>query len=322
MISKPLSIQAHRSGKRVPYRNHTDLDSVISDPEVEWILISPEEDSEPEITPDEQLLGSFDLLAYETDPLFQWLWSRTSPRLAACLGITAPMMVRVSVLENLSDPQELPIDLSLLRDLARTNARFGTISKEPLSDRVGPRTELRSPIPERESDAPDWLRKEILNMSESDLVPDATSMVDALAVKSGVLLMHDFLEASHSISQSIEGEGLNQNGDYWHAIMHRREPDFGNSKYWFRRVGSHPVFSQLASISRDVVENSDSPVIREWAHRILSPRWDPVAFVDLCEEVHEPNRQGSELHEFVEQIQMREMMLLLRQSWEDALSQG
>jgi hypothetical protein len=28
---------------------------------------------------------------------------------------------------------------------------------------------------------------------------------------------------------------------FWHAIMHRREPDAANSKHWWRQVGTLPV---------------------------------------------------------------------------------
>src|SRR5262245_3674168 len=41
----------------------------------------------------------------------------------------------------------------------------------------------------------------------------------------GLWLAHDFLDESHAISQEIE----TPDGSYWHAIMHRREPDYWNS---------------------------------------------------------------------------------------------
>ncbi len=64
-------------------------------------------------------------------------------------------------------------------------------------------------------------------------------------IESGILLLWDFLDESHEISQTMEGKGSPRTADYWHAIMHRREPDAGNASYWFRRVGSHPAFDVL-----------------------------------------------------------------------------
>ncbi|MBX3422296.1 MAG: hypothetical protein KF752_12145 [Pirellulaceae bacterium] len=54
------------------------------------------------------------------------------------------------------------------------------------------------------------------------------------------------LERSHAISQLLH----DPSGSYWHAIMHRREGDYSNSKYWIRQAGRHPVFSQLAHVVR------------------------------------------------------------------------
>ena len=59
----------------------------------------------------------------------------------------------------------------------------------------------------------------------------------ARACLCGLWLAHNYLDESHRISQEIE----NPTGSFWHAIMHRREGDYSNSKYWFRRVGRQDV---------------------------------------------------------------------------------
>ena len=76
----------------------------------------------------------------------------------------------------------------------------------------------------------------------ADLVAgQVASRDDAKAMLAGLWLYFDFLDESHTISQSLE----NPTGSFWHAIMHRREGDFSNAKYWFRHVGEHPVFREI-----------------------------------------------------------------------------
>jgi hypothetical protein len=59
-----------------------------------------------------------------------------------------------------------------------------------------------------------------------------------------LLLWHDRLDAAHRLVQEHEGD---RDADCLHAIMHRREPDESNSRYWWKRVGQHPLATELAS---------------------------------------------------------------------------
>lgn len=97
-----------------------------------------------------------------------------------------------------------------------------------------------------------------------------------------VLLWHDRLEAAHRIVQEIE----DADGSVLHAIMHRREPDYWNSKYWWRRVGDHPVFGPLgeAALAR-LSEDADNDNASLAGRLVPAGRWDPFAFVDEVQQV-------------------------------------
>ena len=107
----------------------------------------------------------------------------------------------------------------------------------------------------------------------------------ARACLAGLWLRFNCLDESHGISQELD----TPEGSFWHAIMHRREPDPSNSKYWWRRVGSHPVLQQLV----------------EQAPALGYDYTDPFALVDFCERVRGKGGDGENLAERVQELEWR-----------------
>lgn len=103
---------------------------------------------------------------------------------------------------------------------------------------------------------------------------------DAACVLSGLWLWHDFLDESHTISQRVE----NQTGSFWHAIMHRREGDFGNSKYWYAKCRSHAVLDSIAAQANGVIARADAD---KALLRLTMSGWNGPAFVDYVQSLHE-----------------------------------
>jgi hypothetical protein len=108
-----------------------------------------------------------------------------------------------------------------------------------------------------------------------------------LAVQAGLWCFWDFFEESHAIAQDLH----TPEGSYWHAILHRREPDPSNAKYWLHKVGRHPVFN----------------VVNHFCEQSHHKQYDPFAFVDRCEQAIVRSSDDSQ----IQAIQLAEMLALL-----------
>jgi len=124
---------------------------------------------------------------------------------------------------------------------------------------------------------------------------------EANAMLAGLWLWHDWLDESHHISQSLNSA----TGSFWHAIMHRREGDFSNSKYWYARCQSHPVLGQMANNASQILHSlpADKAFLR-----LMSGGWNPNAFVDLVESV--VSDEKSQKHATAISLQQLEWRLL------------
>ena len=132
-------------------------------------------------------------------------------------------------------------------------------------------------------------------------------------VESGLLLLWDFLDESHAISQTMEGKGTPRTADYWHAIMHRREPDLGNAAYWFRRVGNHPAFESMGSRLPDWLRDTSSPAeepSRALDSGLESGTFAPLAMIELCRAAQQtPSTAAADSYRRIQYLELLNLLL-------------
>lgn len=121
----------------------------------------------------------------------------------------------------------------------------------------------------------------------------------AAACLAGLWLYHDYFDESHKISQDI----ATPTGSLWHSILHRREPDAWNSKYWLDRAGRHPVFPALNEAARALAEKEERRA--ETRFLLEQDAWDPYRFVDLCEACRTGKTPAAQLCRLVQREEWR-----------------
>ena len=70
---------------------------------------------------------------------------------------------------------------------------------------------------------------------------DHPTLADHPAVRAAMWIYVDDLDAAHGPAQHLNTPA----GSFLHAIVHRREGDFPNALYWYRKTGPHPVMSRI-----------------------------------------------------------------------------
>lgn len=135
----------------------------------------------------------------------------------------------------------------------------------------------------------------LLNRSQPhDLFPRAS---DHAAASAALWLYFSCFEEAHNLVSESETREC----ELWHAILHRQEPDSGNSAYWFRKAGTHPTFSNIADAAARVLERIPGAEFRVG-------KWDPFAFIAFCERAR--SQPGSAQEQAALEIQRAEWQIL------------
>jgi hypothetical protein len=100
-------------------------------------------------------------------------------------------------------------------------------------------------------------------------------------LRAGLYLYFGCWNEAHQTAQDI----ATREGSYWHAMVHRQEPDAGNAGYWFAQVGTHPIFADLSAAAGEP--------------------WNPRGFIQECERA-----RGADDQRRAQELQLLEWQLL------------
>ena len=117
-------------------------------------------------------------------------------------------------------------------------------------------------------------------------------------IRAALLILADDLSSAHDIVQSIH----TPHAAAFHAIIHRREGDFWNSNYWWRRTeGIH--WSNLGTQATDLLKANPFDL-----QSLRTPNWSPAAFTDAVEKHHNSSHLTSILLE-IQRLEWRSLLL-------------
>ncbi|MGB0372908.1 MAG: hypothetical protein ACPGN3_16370 [Opitutales bacterium] len=154
----------------------------------------------------------------------------------------------------------------------------------------------------------------LTSVSSGDLfdglaIEDSTMADAALA---GLWLRFDALDSAHDVINRVDSA----TGCLWHGILHRREGDYPNARYWMHQAGNHPIYNYLAQGAGAILAQMGALETDEIHANIRV--WDAMFFVKLCERAVS---EGGDLAAFCEQVQDLEWKILFHFCYQSAIGE-
>lgn len=127
----------------------------------------------------------------------------------------------------------------------------------------------------------------VKNFYEKEVSPEVKNKKYGQLCLGALMFAQDYIWEGHDIVQDYP----ELEASWWHAYMHRMEGDYGNSAYWYRRVGTPAAYSDFFELVQALQLDEKVSVIQD------SSSWDPFEFNGLINNYRKTSEESlKEVH--------------------------
>ena len=145
---------------------------------------------------------------------------------------------------------------------------------------------------------------EIKTFYEKDISPKVKNKRFGRICLGALMFAQDYIWEGHEIVQDYP----DLEASWWHAYMHRMEGDYGNSAYWYRRVGTPSEYTSFFDEVKELELDSVVSQIQD------ASSWDPYEFNGLISKFENSNTDS------LRAVHEREFKFLFSQSYRKAVN--
>ncbi len=111
----------------------------------------------------------------------------------------------------------------------------------------------------------------VQNFYDNELAPLVKNKKYGRICLAALMFAQDYIWEGHEIVQDYP----ELEASWWHAFMHRMEGDYGNSAYWYRRVGEPAEYNDFFEEVKKLDLDAQVSSVQDFS------KWDPFEFNGL-----------------------------------------